>query len=160
MKKGYTIREKIIMLFTAIFVIFSLIVLGNIIFNNTTLFNVTKPLLIVTFIIGYLFVIFLLYKILKKNKKKLLDKKILIIDADLQANMTQFLYKTNHTDKTIVNAIRDNAAAEEIIIKSPNSNYPNIDLIPADIELCILSEEMALKDNKNKLAGIWFKRNI
>ena len=48
------------------------------------------------------------------------DKKILIIDADLQANMTQFLYKTNHTDKTIVNAIRDNAAAEEIIIKSPN----------------------------------------
>ena len=79
MKKGYTIREKIIMLFTAIFVIFSLIVLGNIIFNNTTLFNVTKPLLIVTFIIGYLFVIFLLYKILKKNKKKLLDKKILII---------------------------------------------------------------------------------
>ena len=88
------------------------------------------------------------------------DKKILIIDADLQANMTQFLYKTNHTDKTIVNAIRDNAAAEEIIIKSPNSNYPNIDLIPADIELCILSEEMALKDNKNKLAGIWFKRNI
>ena len=79
MKKGYTIREKIIMLFTAIFVIFSLIVLGNIIFNNTTLFNVTKPLLIVTFIIGYLFVIFLLYKILKKDKKKLLDKKILII---------------------------------------------------------------------------------
>lgn len=87
-------------------------------------------------------------------------KKILLIDADLQANTTQFLYKVNHTDKTIVNALRDNAAAEELIIKSPNENYPNIDLIPADIELCVLTEYMATQSNKDKLVGIWFKRNI
>lgn len=87
-------------------------------------------------------------------------KKILLIDADLQANTTQFLYKTNHTDKTIVNAIKENAPAEELIIKSPNLKYPNIDLIPADIELCILTEHMATQSNKDKLIGIWFKRNI
>ena len=87
-------------------------------------------------------------------------KKILLIDADLQANTTQFFYKTNHTDKTMVNAIKEDATAEELIIKAPNEKYPNIDLIPADIELCILGEYMALQSNKNKLIGIWFKRNI
>lgn len=87
-------------------------------------------------------------------------KKILVIDGDLQANMTQFLYKTNHTDKTIVNAIRDNATAKELILKAPNKNYPTVDLIPADIELCVLGEYMALQQNKNKLIGIWFKKNL
>jgi chromosome partitioning protein len=87
-------------------------------------------------------------------------KKILIIDADLQANMTQFMYKSNHTDKTIVNAIRDNTTAEELIIKAPNNNYPGVDLIPADIELCVLAEHMALDKNKNKLVALWFRNNL
>lgn len=87
-------------------------------------------------------------------------KKILLIDADLQANTTQYFYKNNHTDKTMVNAIRDGATAAELIIKSPNENYPGIDLIPADIELCVLGEHMALQNNKNKLIGIWFKKNL
>lgn len=87
-------------------------------------------------------------------------KKILVIDADLQANTTQFLYKTNHMDGTIVNAIRDNATAKELILKAPNPKYPNVDLIPADIELCILGEYMAVQENKNKLIGIWFSKNI
>ena len=63
------------------------------------------------------------YKLAKENKK------ILLIDADLQANLTQYIYKMNHSDKTMVNAIMGNAAAEELIIKSPNESYINIDLI-------------------------------
>ena len=75
-------------------------------------------------------------------------KKILIIDADLQANLTQNIYKSNHTDKTMVNAI-EGATAEELIIKAPNPKYPGVDLIPSDIELCILAENMALVEDKN-----------
>lgn len=94
------------------------------------------------------------YKLANENKK------VLLIDADLQANLTQYIYKMNHSEKTMVNAIMDNAAASELIIKSPNKTYPNIDLIPADIELCILAENMALMDDKNLLVAKWFKRNL
>ncbi len=86
-------------------------------------------------------------------------KKILIIDADLQANLTQNIYKSNHTDKTMVNAI-EGATAEELIIKAPNPKYPGVDLIPSDIELCILAENMALVEDKNLLVAKWFKRNM
>lgn len=94
------------------------------------------------------------YKLAKENKK------ILLIDADLQANLTQYIYKTNHTDKTMVNAIIDNVNASDLIIKSPNELYQTIDLIPGDIELCILAENMALEKDKNLLVAKWFKRNI
>lgn len=94
------------------------------------------------------------YKLAKEGNK------ILLIDADLQANLTQYIYKTNHSDKTMVNAIIDNAAVSDLIIKSPNELYPNIDVIPADIELCILAENMALKEDKNLLVAKWFKRNL
>ncbi len=86
--------------------------------------------------------------------------KILIIDLDLQANTTQYLYKTNHNNKTMVDAIKHGTTADELIIKSPNENYPSIDLIPADIELCVLAEYMATQTNKNKLIAIWLKKNI
>ena len=94
------------------------------------------------------------YKLAKENKK------ILLIDADLQANLTQYIYKMNHSDKTMVNAIMGNAAAEELIIKSPNGLYPSIDLIPGDIELCILAENMALREDKNLLIAKWLKKNM
>lgn len=94
------------------------------------------------------------YKLAKDGKK------ILLIDLDLQANTTQYFYKTNHSDKTMINAIKDGAKAEELIIKSPNEKYPSIDLIPADIELCVLAEYMATQNNKNKLMAIWFRNNL
>ena len=65
-------------------------------------------------------------------------KKILIIDADTQANLTQFLYKVNHNDKTIFSALTENISADKLIIKSPNKTYPNVDLIPADLSLFVL----------------------
>lgn len=93
----------------------------------------------------------------KLNKE---GKKVLVIDGDLQANLTQFMYKINHQDKTLVNAIEENTTAEELIIKSPNPEYPDLDLIPADIELCILAEHMAVKEDKHLIMAKWFKNNI
>lgn len=94
------------------------------------------------------------YKLAKEGKK------ILLIDLDLQANTTQYFYKTNHSNKTMVDAIKNGARADELIIKSPNEKYPTIDLIPADIELCVLAENMATQSNKNKLIALWFRNNI
>lgn len=56
------------------------------------------------------------------------NKKILLWDLDLQENLTQYVYKVNHEDKTTIDIV-DGLSAEEVIVKCPNSNYPNIDII-------------------------------
>ena len=86
-------------------------------------------------------------------------KKVLCIDADLQANLTHVLYKVNHQDATIVRALKDGASADEIIIKSPNPDYPNLDLIPGDIETCLLTEYLALQTAREKTVAKWLRNN-
>lgn len=86
--------------------------------------------------------------------------KVLIIDADTQANLTQFLYKVFHDDKTMFEALRDKLSVEEVVIKSPLKKYPNIDLIPSDLSLSILSEFLTTKTNREKSVWRWFKSNI
>lgn len=87
-------------------------------------------------------------------------KKVLIIDADTQANLTQFLYKVSHDDKTMFDGLTDNISAEELIIKSPIQKYPNIDIIPSDLSLSVLSEYLTTKTNREKSVWRWFKSNI
>lgn len=87
-------------------------------------------------------------------------KKVLIIDVDAQANLTQNIYKNNHIDKTMMNAILEDAAADELIIKKPNKKYPGVDIIPSDIQLSYLSEEMALAEDKDILIAKWLKNNM
>lgn len=88
-------------------------------------------------------------------------KKILIIDADTQANLTQFLYKVSHNDKTMFNGLSDeNTPASELIVKTPNKKYPNIDLIPSDLSLSVLSEYLTMKVNRERSVWRWFKNNI
>lgn len=86
--------------------------------------------------------------------------KVLIIDADTQANLTQFLYKVSHSDKTMFEALTDNSSAYEVIIKSPLPKYSNIDLIPSDLSLSVLSEFLTTKTNREKSVWRWFKSNI
>lgn len=87
-------------------------------------------------------------------------KKILIVDADTQANLTQFMYKIVHNKKTMFEALTDNSSAEEVIIKSPMGEYPNMDLIPSDLSLSVLSEFLTTKTNREKAVWRWFKGNI
>lgn len=88
------------------------------------------------------------------------NKKILIIDADTQANLTQFLYKVSHNDKTMFEALTDNSSAEEVILEHPLEKYPNIDLIPSDLSLSVLSEVLTTKTNREKSVWRWVKSNL
>ena len=56
--------------------------------------------------------------------------------------------------------LADNISAEELIIKSPTKRYKNIDLIPSDLSLSVLSEYLTTKTNREKSVWRWFKSNI
>ena len=92
---------------------------------------------------------------LAKDKKN----KILLWDLDLQENLTQYVYKVNHNSKTTVDIV-DGVSANEVIVKAPNPNYPNIDLIPADISLAILDEKISLQAAREKVLARWYINNI
>lgn len=87
-------------------------------------------------------------------------KRILIIDADTQANLTQFLYKVTHNDRTMFHGLADNLLAEEMVIESPLDKYKNIDIIPSDLSLSVLSEYLTTKVNREKSVWRWFKNNV
>ena len=87
--------------------------------------------------------------------------KILIIDADLQSNCTQMLYAPFHEEKTLLNAIVDNTPLDELIIESPNAKYPNIDLVPADIEaLYTASEHLSVKTARERVIAKYLHGNL
>ena len=88
-----------------------------------------------------------------------MDKKILLWDLDLQENLTQYVYKINHNDKTSIDIV-DGASADEVIVKSPNPNYKNIDIIPSDIGLAMLDEKISLQPAREKVLARWYLKNI
>lgn len=92
------------------------------------------------------------YELAKTNK-------VLLWDLDLQENLTQYVYKVNHNSKTTIDII-DGSTAEEVIIKSPNPNYPNLDLIPSDIGLALLDEKISLQPAREKVLARWYLENI
>ena len=87
-------------------------------------------------------------------------KRILIIDADTQANLTQFIYKVSHNDKTMFHGLADNLLAEDMVIETPLDRYKNIDIIPSDLSLSVLSEYLTTKVNREKSVWRWFKNNL
>ena len=88
------------------------------------------------------------------------NNKVLIIDADTQANLTQFMYKVSHNNKTMFDGLADNISAENLIIKAPNNKYKNIDLIPSDLSLSVLSEYLTTKTNREKSVWRCFRSNV
>lgn len=88
------------------------------------------------------------------------DKKILLWDLDVQANLTQYVYKVNHNDKTTLDILRG-CNANDIIVKSFNENYSNIDLIASDIQMTIFAEELfTFKEDKEKVLAKWYMENF
>lgn len=97
---------------------------------------------------------------IKGNNGEFIEPKVLMIDADEQANLTSFFYNNMHQDKTIVDALINDLSAEEVIIKAPNENYPNVDFIPSNIKMSIMAELISVKNAKEKVAMRWFIKNI
>ena len=87
------------------------------------------------------------------------NKRILLWDLDLQENLTQYVYKINHNSKTTIDIV-DGAAASDVIVKAPNPNYPNLDLIPSDIGLAILDEKISLQAAREKVLTRWYINNM
>ncbi|QEZ68478.1 ParA family protein [Paraclostridium bifermentans] len=87
-------------------------------------------------------------------------KKVLLIDADTQANLTQFLYKVVHEDKTLFQMLTENTTAKEVILKSPVEEFKNIDIIPSDISLSVLSEYLSTQMGRERAVWRWFKNNV
>lgn len=98
--------------------------------------------------------------ILTAMKLSKMGKKVLLIDADTQANLTQFLYKVVHEDKTLFQMLTENAKADEVIIKDILDDFKNVDLIPSDISLSVLSEFLSTQMGREKAVWRWFKNNI
>ncbi len=97
---------------------------------------------------------------MKNENGESIEPKILMIDADEQANLTSFFYNNMHQDKTIVDALINDLKAEDVIIKAPNKNYPNVDFIPSNIKMSIMAELISTKNAKEKVAMRWFVKNI
>lgn len=62
----------------------------------------------------------------------LLGKKVLLIDADPQTNMTPFFVKANQNGRTIKDIFQNPERIENIIVKS---KYENIDIVKGSTEL-------------------------
>ncbi|MDT0540733.1 MULTISPECIES: ParA family protein [Croceitalea] len=75
-----------------------------------------------------------------------LEKKVLLIDADPQANATSGLgIDVESVEKGTYQLLEHTATANETII---STNSPNVDLIPSHIDLVAIEIELVDKDNR------------
>ncbi|NJB82402.1 ParA family protein [Wenyingzhuangia aestuarii] len=75
-----------------------------------------------------------------------LEKKVLIIDADPQANATSGLgIDIESVEKGTYEILEHTCTAQEVIIKT---NSPNVDIIPAHIDLVAIEIELVDKENR------------
>lgn len=86
--------------------------------------------------------------------------KILFIDADSQANLTEYFYDVDHNDKTIADALLKQEPAENVILKAANEKHTNIDLIPSSIDICTLSEDISNFRAREMVVARWLKSNM
>ncbi|PKA83806.1 chromosome partitioning protein [Ulvibacter sp. MAR_2010_11] len=78
-----------------------------------------------------------------------LEKKVLLIDADPQANATSGLgIDVENVEKGTYQLLEHTASAKEVII---STNSPNLDLIPAHIDLVAIEIELVDKKNRESM---------
>jgi len=78
-----------------------------------------------------------------------LEKKVLLIDADPQANATSGLgIEVDKVEKGSYQVLEHTLAADEVIV---TTNSPNLDLLPAHIDLVAIEIELVDKPNREKM---------
>lgn len=88
------------------------------------------------------------------------DKKILLIDLDSQSNLTSRMYSDTHSNSTLGDAlVSDNMKLSDLILKGVVSQYPNIDLIPANENLKYLEEIFSnTEENEETIILDWLSK--
>lgn len=89
------------------------------------------------------------------------NKKVLLIDLDSQANLTSRVYKSEHNNKTLGDALvsEGELKLEDIIIKNVIDKYKNLDLIPANENLKYLEEWISGEDNAETVILDWLSED-
>ena len=81
-----------------------------------------------------------------------LEKKILLIDADPQANATSGLgIDVENVEKGTYQVLEHTVSAKDVIV---STNSPNLDLIPAHIDLVAIEIELVDKKNRESMLKI------
>ena len=81
-----------------------------------------------------------------------LEQKVLLIDADPQANATSGLgIDVETVDKGTYQLLEHTVKAKDAIVKT---NSPNVDIIPAHIDLVAIEIELIDKDNREYMLKI------
>src|SRR6056300_1256513 len=84
-----------------------------------------------------------------------LEKKILLIDADPQANATSGLgIDVENVEKGTYQLLEHSISAKEAII---STNSPNVDVIPAHIDLVAVEIELVDKKNRESMLKVAIK---
>ena len=93
----------------------------------------------------------------------LLGKRVLLIDADMQLNLTLSFFDEETTlefvesGKNIYTAIKDEMDAKKYIV---NTEYKNLDLIPSSTLMSSIEYELYPKKNRNKILSKCLKSII
>lgn len=93
----------------------------------------------------------------------LLGKRVLLIDADMQLNLTLSFFDEERTlefvesGKNIYTAIKDELDAKKYIV---NTEYKNLDLIPSSTLMSSIEYELYPKKNRNKILSKCLKSII
>ena len=78
------------------------------------------------------------------------NKKVLLIDADSQSNLTSRIYAFTHDNLTFGDLMLNNLPLKDAIVKSPIEKYPTLDLIPANRDMKFLEEILVSNKNEEK----------
>lgn len=91
-------------------------------------------------------------------------KRVLVIDADPQSNLTSRLYKSMHNNYTLGDLIlnSDSIKLEDAIVKAPLAKYPTLDILPANRQMKFIEELLITKGREGKelVVADWLIANI
>lgn len=87
------------------------------------------------------------------------ENRILVIDADPQANTSTNFGISDIQELTIKNIYEEATPLEEIIIKSPVSELPNVDLVPSSILLTTTEFQMVTRPARESVLKDYLEQN-
>lgn len=96
------------------------------------------------------------------EKENINDKRVLLIDADEQMDLTENILSKNHGLPTMAEALcwGEGKGLEpgKVIVKSPIPEFPRLDFIPGGKQIAIIPELLADVMGKEKKMRVWLRK--